>query len=469
MGVLRPPHPPKRVPLIGDIIGLDPVKPMQNTARILGEIGPIYQRRILGMRLTFVGGADIADEANDDATWQKAVPRPLQLLRPIAEDGLFTAYNDEPNWHKAHAILAPAFTQSSMRSYHDTMVQVVDEMCSAWDGASGDVDVAAEMTKLALETIGRCGFGYRFDSFGRSEVDPFLPALKDMLEYVQAQGVPVPGRKVVDALTGRTRQHQRNVDYMFKVVDDVIADRQANPHDEPRDLLDLMLTTKDPETGEQLDARNVRNQILTFLVAGHETTASALSFALYLLATHPDEAAKARAEVDELWSTDAAVRFEEVAKLRTVRRVIDETMRLWPASPGYFREAKQDTVLDGRYPFKQGEWLMVVLQQVHRDPAVWGDDADQFRPDRFQSEEVRARPGHGYKPFGTGLRACIGRQFAYHEMILALATILHRYDFAADPDYTLDIAEQMTLKPAGFRLSITRRAGADASAPAPAK
>ncbi|WP_043808229.1 cytochrome P450 [Rhodococcus triatomae] len=465
MGVMRPPHPPKRVPLIGDIIGLDPVKPMQNTARILGEIGPIYQRRILGMRLTFVGGAQIAAEVNDDTTWQKAMPRPLQLLRPIAEDGLFTAFNDEPNWHKAHAILAPAFTQPSMRSYHQTMVDVVNEMCHAWDERPEDFDAAAEMTKLALETIGRCGFGYRFDSFTRSDVDPLLPALKDSLGYIQTQGVPIPGRKVIDALTGRTRQHEANVDYMFKVVDDVIADRQAHPHDEPRDLLDLMLTTKDPETDEQLDARNVRNQILTFLVAGHETTASALAFALYLLATHPDEATKARAEVDALWPTDDAVRFEDVAKLRTVRRVIDETMRLWPTSPGYFREAKQDTVIDGQYPFKQGEWLMVVLQQVHRDPAVWGDDADRFRPDRFQSDEVRARPGHGYKPFGTGLRACIGRQFAYHEMILALATILHRYDLVADPDYTLDVAEQMTLKPAGFRLAVSRRERRGASAP----
>ena len=101
---------------------------MQNTARILGELGPIYQRRVLGMGITFVGGADLAAEVNDDEVWQKAIARPLQLLRPIVSDGLFTAYNDEPNWGKARAILAPAFTQVAMRSYHDTMLAVVDEV-----------------------------------------------------------------------------------------------------------------------------------------------------------------------------------------------------------------------------------------------------------------------------------------------------------------------------------------------------
>lgn len=465
MGELRPPHPPRRIPILGDVLGLDPVRPMQKTARMLGELGPIYQRRILGLRLTFVGGADLAAEVNDDAHWQKAVARPLRLLRQIAGDGLFTAYNEEPNWAKAHAILAPAFTQSSMRSYHATMVDVVDEMCAAWDATPGDLDVAAEMTKLTLETIGRCGFGYRFGSFDRADLDPFVHAMNSALGYVQKQGVPVPGRALFDTLTGRAREHRRNTEHLFTVVDDVIADRRAHPHDEPRDLLDLMLTTRDPETGEQLDAVNVRNQILTFLVAGHETSSSALAFALYLLAGHPEEADRARAEIDELWAAGGPVTFDGVAKLRAVRRILDETLRLWPTAPGYFREAKQDTVVGGRYPIAKGQMLMVVLQRVHRDRAVWGDDADEFRPDRFLPEQVRARPGHGYKPFGIGIRACIGRQFAYHEMILALATILHRYEFTADPSYALDVQEQLTFKPAGFRVTVRRRVGSAEPAP----
>lgn len=455
--VAQPPHPPNRIPILGDVLGIDTVKPMQKTARMLAQLGPIYQRRILGLRLTFVGGADLAAEVNDDTTWQKAVARPLQMLRPIVADGLFTAHNDEPNWAKAHAILAPAFTQASMRSYHDTMRDVVDEMCASWDATTGDLDVAAEMTKLTLETIGRCGFGYRFDSYNRTELDPFIPAMNNALGYVQKQGVPVPGRALYDTVTGRARAHRNNIEHMFGVVDDVIAERQADPHDDPRDLLDLMLTTRDPETGDMLDAVNVRNQILTFLVAGHETSSSALAFALHLLAHHPAEVEKARAEVDVLWADSPTVSFEQVAKLRSVRRILDETLRLWPTAPGYFREAKHDTVLGGRYPIRAGQMVMVVLQSIHTDPAVWGDDADEFRPDRFLPEQVRARPGHAYKPFGTGIRACIGRQFAYHEMILALATILHRYDVTIDTSIPLDVREQLTLKPEGVRMSVTRR------------
>ncbi|TSD47089.1 cytochrome P450 [Rhodococcus sp. KBS0724] len=451
-----PPHPPRRVPILGDIIGLDPVKPMQNTARILASLGPIYQRRILTMRLSFIGGVDLAEDVNDEKLWQKNLARPLRQLRPISGDGLFTAENDEPNWAKAHAILMPGFTQAAMRGYHNTMLDVVTEMAEAWDKADAPVDVSEEMSKLTLETIGRAGFGYRFNSYDRHDVDPFVTAMLGALEYIQQKGLPIPGRALFDRR--RRRRHGADVEYLNSVVDRVIEDRHVNSPDRP-DLLTLMLESVDPETGERLDPVNIRYQILTFLVAGHETSAGALSFALWLLSQHPEEASKARAEVDALWPSREipAVEFDQVGKLRAVRRVLDETLRLWPTAPGYFREAKEDTLIGGKYAFQKGDWVMVVLQRVHRDKTVWGADADEFRPDRFLPEQVRSRSGAAYKPFGTGPRACIGRQFAYHEMLMALAVILHRYEFTADPTYELEVQEQLTMRPSGFTVTVTRR------------
>jgi cytochrome P450 len=119
-------------------------------------------------------------------------------------------------------------------------------------------------------------------------------------------------------------------------------------------------------------------------------------------------------------------------------------------------------VLSTGHTMRPEDWAIVVLPMVHRDPAVWGDDADRFDPDRFLPERVRGRLPHAYKPFGTGERSCIGRQFALHEAILVLARIVHRYDIVADPAYELEITERLTLMPKGFELTVTPRHPAQA-------
>ena len=145
-----------------------------------------------------------------------------------------------------------------------------------------------------------------------------------------------------------------------------------------------------------------------------------------------------------------------MTKLRYVRRVFDEALRLQPTVPGYYRGAREDTMLAGHYPMRKGEWALALTPVMHRDPR-WGPNPDAFDPDRFEPERVRARPAGLYKPFGTGQRSCIGRQFAIHEAILMLAVLLRRYDFIADPGYELTIAERLTLMPEGFRLGLQLR------------
>jgi unspecific monooxygenase len=142
--------------------------------------------------------------------------------------------------------------------------------------------------------------------------------------------------------------------------------------------------------------------------------------------------------------------------LRYVRAALDEALRLWPTAPGYFRAARSETVLGGQYRMHQGDWVAVLLPLLHRDPHVW-PDPDRFDPDRFAPGQAKTRPPHAYKPFGTGQRACIGRQFALHEAVLALGLVLHRYELSAPDGYRLRIAESLTLKPQGFELLPRRR------------
>jgi unspecific monooxygenase len=168
--------------------------------------------------------------------------------------------------------------------------------------------------------------------------------------------------------------------------------------------------------------------------------------------------ARAQADVDALWgqTDEPDPAFTDIPKLRYVRAALDEALRQWPTAPAYLRAARTDTVLGGRYPMNKGDWAMVLLPLLHRDPQVWADP-ERFDPDRFAPGQAKTRPPHAYKPFGTGQRACIGRQFALHEAVLALALMLHRYHLTPTDSYNLNIAESLTLKPRGFELNPCRR------------
>jgi cytochrome P450 len=448
------PHPPHRLPFLGDLLGLNPRTPFQSSLPQTKKLGPISVRKIFGTEMIAVSGLELVAEVHDESRFGKYVGHHLAPLRPIIGDGLITVETDHPDWRLAHDILMPGFTREAMHGYHSIMLAVVQELLNRWDGlaASGrTVDVTDDTTRLALETIGRAGFGYRFGSFDRRRPHPFVSAMNRMLQYANWSTVGPLARLFRPLLL-------RSGAVMARIVDDVIKSRRGGAGAEANDLLNLMLNATHPTTGRQLDPDNIRQQVITFIVAGHETTSGALSFALHYLTRNPDVLARAKAEVDALWgaSDNPEPTYTDVAKLRYVRAVLDESLRLWPTAPGYLRVARKDTVLGGRYRIKKGQWVLVVLPLVQRDPQVW-PDPERFDPDRFAPGQAKNR-AHAYKPFGTGQRACIGRQFALHEAVLTLGMILHRYDLTPETDYRLRISESITLKPKGFRLSLRKRA-----------
>ncbi|MEU6122163.1 cytochrome P450 [Streptomyces sp. NPDC047123] len=463
----RIPHPPRRLPLLGDILGANVRTPLQDSMKMARELGPIFRRKAFGKEFVFVWGAELAADMADESRFAKHVGLGVANLRPVAGDGLFTAYNHEPNWQLAHDILAPGFSRDAMAGYHPLMLDVARQLTARWDereAAGRAVDVPGDMTKLTLETIARTGFGHDFGSFERSAPHPFVTAMVGTLSFAQRRNV-VPPLLTPLLLRGADRRNDADMAYLNRTVDAVVAARRAasasgSGSGGHGDLLDRMLEVAHPDTGERLTPENIRRQVITFLVAGHETTSGALSFALHYLSRSPQVLARARAEVDEVWGTEGEPAYEQVAKLRYLRRVLDESLRLWPTAPGFAREARADTVLGGAHPMRQGAWALVLATMLHRDPAAWGEHPEEFDPDRFAPSAVRARPAHVFKPFGTGARACIGRQFALHEATLVLGLLLRRYDLHADPAYRLRIAERLTLMPDGLTLRLTRRATA---------
>lgn len=451
------PHPRGRLPLFGDVATLNLAAPTQQAARDADRLGPIFERLVFGQPVVVVSGAPLIAEICDDTQWAKMVAPILLPLRDVA-DGLFTADNDSPSWQLSHNVLAPAFTRNAMSRYHATMVEAATELITQWRDQPVRSDIGADMNSLTLEIIGRSGFGLGFGSFTGSEQHPFVAAMLRGLTLVH-RTVNMPTIAKTTVFRRQMARMERDVALMHATVDEVIEERQRGGGDGHTDLLELMLTATDPVTGARLSPEAIRAECLTMLVAGHETSAGAAAFALWELARRPEVVARIR---DELTRTcgpgELRLEFDQVAKLRYLRRVVDETLRLYPPAPGFFRRPRHPLTLGGRYDFRPGQWVLVLTLAAHRDRDAWGPDAHEFEPDRWESERARDLNAHVYKPFGTGARACLGRAFAIHELMVVLAHIVDAVDLAPDPAYPrLRISEQITLKPKGLRIRLSPR------------
>ncbi|OJH42891.1 cytochrome [Cystobacter ferrugineus] len=445
-------------PLVGNVPDVGFETPLQNMMKLARELGPIFRLSFPGGRTALVlSSHELVADVCDESRFDKQVSGALKQIRDFAGDGLFTAMTEEPNWGKAHRLLMPAFGPAAMRNYHDDMLDVADQMFTRWErfGPEAVLDVPDNMTRLTLDTIALCGFGYRFNSFYQTEMHPFVESMVRALAEAgnRARRVPLQTQLML-----RTqRQFQADIGYMHEVTRELIAKRRTlTPEEAPRDLLSLMLDAKDPLTGEGLDEENIRNQMVTFLIAGHETTSGLLSFATYFLLRHPEVLEKAHAEVDRVLG-DEVPRFEQVGQLHYIDQILRESLRLWPTAPAFSVHPKaEETLIAGTYPIRREDTAVVLTTMLHRDPTVW-KDPERFDPDRF-APEVRDRiPPHAWKPFGNGQRSCIGRAFALQEATLVLAMMLQRFHLVEPAPYELHVRETLTLKPEGLKLRVRVR------------
>ena len=453
------PHPPKK-PVVGNMLSLDPNAPVQDLVRLSKELGPIFWLDMMGAPLVIVSGHDLIDELSDEKRFDKAVRGALRRVRSVGGDGLFTADTNEPNWSKAHNILLQPFGNRAMTSYHSSMVDIAEQLVKKWERLNGDeeIDVVHDMTALTLDTIGLCGFDYRFNSFYRRDYHPFVESLVRSLETIMmTRGLPLEGLW----LQKRRRDLAQDVAFMNKMVDEIIAERRGNAEaaEGKKDMLGAMMTGVDRATGEQLDDVNIRYQINTFLIAGHETTSGLLSCTLYALLKHPDILKKAYEEVDRVLGPDVDARptFQQVTQLTYITQILKEALRMWPPAPAYGIAPLKDETIGGKYKLKKNTFVTVLVMALHRDPSVWGPNPDKFDPENFSKEAEAKRPVNAWKPFGNGQRACIGRGFAMHEAALAIGMILQRFKLIDIHRYQMHLKETLTIKPDGFKIKVRPR------------
>jgi cytochrome P450/NADPH-cytochrome P450 reductase len=460
------PHPPTK-PVVGNMLSLDSTAPVQNLARLAKELGPIFWLDMMGAPIVIVSGHDLVDELSDEKRFDKAVRGPLRRVRAIAGDGLFTADTSEPNWGKAHNILLQPFGNRAMQSYHPSMVDIAEQLVKKWERLNADeeIDVVHDMTALTLDTIGLCGFDYRFNSFYRRDYHPFVESLVRSLETIMMiRGLPMENLW----MQKRRRDLAGDVAFMNKMVDGIVAERRRNAAAaaDKKDMLGSMMTGIDRASGEQLDDVNIRYQINTFLIAGHETTSGLLSATLYALLKHPDVLKKAHEEVDRVLGPDIEARptYQQVTQLSYITQILKESLRLWPPAPAYGISPLKDETIGGKYKLKKNTFITVLVLALHRDPGVWGSNPDVFDPENFSREAEARRPVNAWKPFGNGQRACIGRGFAMHEAALAIGMILQRFKLVDHNRYQMQLKETLTIKPDGFKIKVRPRGEKDRGA-----
>ena len=453
------PHPPTK-PVVGNMLSLDSTAPVQNLVRLARELGPIFWLDMMGAPIVIVSGHDLVDELSNEKRFDKAVRGPLRRVRAIAGDGLFTADTTEPNWGKAHNILMQPFGNRAMQSYHPSMVDIAEQLVKKWErlNADDEIDVVHDMTALTLDTIGLCGFDYRFNSFYRRDYHPFVESLVRSLETIMMiRGLPLENLW----MQKRRRDLSSDVEFMNKMVDEIVAERRRNAAaaDDKKDMLAAMMTGVDRATGTQLDDVNIRYQINTFLIAGHETTSGLLSCTIYALLKYPEVLKKAYEEVDRVLGPDLNARatYQQVTQLTYITQVLKESLRMWPPAPAYGISPLNDEIIGGKYKLRKNTFITVLVLALHRDPSVWGPNPDVFNPENFSREAEAARPVNAWKPFGNGQRACIGRGFAMHEAALAIGMILQRFKLIDVHRYQMHLKETLTIKPEGFRIKVRSR------------
>jgi cytochrome P450 len=368
--------------------------------------------------------------------------RSSRNVRLVTGESLLTVEGDV--WRHHRRLAQPAFHHHRIAEWAGIMAQAAAETAQSWEDVArrgATVDLASEMSRLTFTVVGRCLFGAELGAQS-AQVKAALPVLLEEL-FLRTQQLanwpiwmPLP----------RQRQFRAALGVVHEVVERIIATRR-NQAGERTDLLGLLLSARDDD-GSALNDEELRNQVVTFLLAGHETTASTLTWAFALLAQHPDEQRAVEAELDGL-TFEAITKeriLEKLGSLTRLQAVLHETMRLYPAIWIAERRVAATDELGG-FSLPGGSSVIVAPYVTHR-LAAWWPEPERFRPERFLGGEPRSLSADGYFPFGAGPHACIGQHFAMMQAKIVLATLSARFRLRLSESPLPDALAGITLRPA---------------------
>lgn len=465
--MLEPIPGPPGYPFLGNILDVRDEVPIIGLRNLADKYGPIYKITVFGQDLVIVSSVKLLEALSDETRFHKVLAGGLEKIRGQKASGLFAAKGeDDPDWGQAHRILMPAFGPLAITNMFDEMHDIATQLVLKWARRGPDHRIPAteDFTRLTLDTIALCAMDYRFNSFYQDEMHPFVQA---MTRTLGAGNGPSTAFGILHQLLGgKGKSIAKDRALMEKIANGLVQYRRDNPS-EKKDLLNTMIKGKDPKTGEKMRDDLITANMLTFLVAGHETTSGLLSFAFANLLKHPASLQAAQAEVDAVVG-QGKVKVHHLKQFKYLNAVLREALRLNPTVPAFIRQIRPDNQEAhpslGGYAINRNWKIVALISKSGKDAEVFGEDANDFRPERMLDGNFERLPKSAWKPFGTGARACIGRAFAWQEALLVMAIILQNFDVRLDdPHYELRIKQTMTVKPHDFFIRASPRKGLDAT------
>ncbi len=361
--------------------------------------------------------------------------RPMSLL---VGNGLVVSEGEL--WMRQRRLAQPAFHKTKLASLGQSMVSAIEEHILEWEKKEPDtiVDIASEMGALTLTIVGKALFSTDLHEYA-DRVGKTMRVALEHVNYRMGHMFALPEW----VPTKRNREFLRAKAELDSVVMEIITKRRKSKGEE-NDLLSALLHSTDDQSGQTMSDELLRDEVITLMLAGHDTTAAALTWTWYLLSQNPS---KESIFLDELKSvlSGRMPTVEDLPKLTYTKMVVEESMRLYPPAWGILREAKEDDEIGGYFVAK-GKPISLLQYITHRHPDFW-DTPEAFIPERFEKDKVAERPKFAYFPFGGGQRACIGNQFSLMEATLALSAIAQRIKFDVLPNQIIDPDPTFTLRP----------------------
>jgi cytochrome P450 len=410
----------------------------------LARYGDIVGIRVVNFRNIFVNHPDLIEEVLVAHPRRYIKGRVLRANRHVFGEGLLTSEGDF--WLRQRRLAQPAFHRAQIASYAETMVHYTQRMLESWRGGE-ERDVHREMMRLTLQIVGKT----LFDADVAGDAQDVGKSLELLLEFGAnfrrtlfiPHWVPTPTNLRI----------KREIHFIEGILYRIIGERRASGRD-TGDLLSMLLHAQDDD-GSRMTDKQLRDETITLFLAGHETTASTLSWTWWLLAQNPTVEAKLHAELDSVLGSRAPS-LDELPRLPFTGNVITESLRLYPPAWGLARVVIEDHELGG-YPVRKGMGVAMAQWVVHRDTR-WYDTPEEFRPERWEGDFIKRIPRFAYFPFGGGPRQCIGNSFAVMEATLLLATIAQKYRLRLVPNHPVVPLASITLRPRhGVRVILESR------------
>jgi cytochrome P450 len=438
---------PKGLPIIGSLpeFRRDPLRLMGRVVRECGDVAKIN----LAQPVYFVNHPDGVKHVLQDNHGNYKKNYFYDRLRPIMGNGLFTSSGDF--WLRQRRLAQPAFHRQTLSAFADLIVRHTAKMLERWELYARDgrvFDVHAELSQLTLVVVGDALFSIDLAA-GAAHVGQALTDAIAVTGDRFQELAPLP----LGIPTPNNRRLVRAIRILDDVVGNIVAQRRS-AGDAKRDLLGLFMSARDAESGDGMSDAQLRDEVMTMVLAGHETTANALAFTFHLLSRHPEICRRLSAEVRSALGDDPPT-FERLASLRYASQVTDEAMRLFPPLWAIGRKAVDDDEIGG-YAIPRGANIILVQYTTHRHRDFW-ENPEGFDPDRFSTEASAGRHRYAFFPFGGGPRMCIGSHFAVMEMQIVVSMAVQRFRLDMAPHCPVDLDPAVVLRPARGIMVTARR------------